>query len=180
MAAILIPMFSQSAYMGIGISALILIPLILFKNIFIHQEMKSAGIQLIELKDTFFEERSAQIGLALTFVSTVLYIVVGWPLSVLWIRAWTPILITIALLTLDELYASRYFKKGLTENGVCTGHGFIKWDNLESYKWVRKNKEYSTMKIGNSKFYSFWIAYLDVLNVQKEEVDDFFKKKVEK
>jgi len=180
MAAIFIPRFSQSAYMGISISALILIPLFFLKNIFINREMKNKGFQLIELKDTYFEERSIQIGLALTIVSTVLFIVVGWPLTVLWLRAWTPILITIALLTIDELYASRYFEKSLTENGVCTGHGFIKWDNIESYKWVRKNKKYSTLKVGNSKFYSYWIAYLDVLNVQKEEVDDFFKKKVGK
>ncbi|MDO0826046.1 hypothetical protein [Desulfosporosinus nitroreducens] len=178
MVAAFIPRFSHSAYMVIIVSALILISLFLFKNIFIHHEMNSSGIQLIELKKTFSEEHSLQIGLTLAIIGAVFFIIVGWPLNALWIRSWTPWLIVIALLTFDELYASRYLKKGLMENGICTGHRFIKWVDVESLKWVRKNKDYYTLKIGTSKFYSYWIAYLYVLDAQKEDVDKFFKKRV--
>ena len=178
MAAAFIPRFSHSAYMGIIISALILISLFLLKNIFIRHEMNSTGNQLIELKKTFSEERSLQIGLTLAIIVAVFVIIVGWPLNVLWIKSWTPWLIAIALMIFDELYASRYYKKGLMENGVCTGHRFIKWGNVEAYKWVRRNKDYSTLKIETTRFYSFWIAYLYVIDVQKEDVDEFFKKRV--
>lgn len=177
MAAAFIPRLSHSAYMGIIICGLILISLCLLKNIYIHHEMNNTGYQIIELKNTFSEEHSLQIGLTLAIVAAVFSIVSGWPLNVLWIRSWTPWLIVIALLIFDELYASRYFKKGIMENGVCTGHRFIKWGNIESYKWVGKNKDYSTLKISTTRYYSYWIAYLYVLDVQKKDVDEFFKKR---
>ncbi|WP_425800828.1 DUF5673 domain-containing protein [Desulfitobacterium sp. Sab5] len=178
MAATFIPMFIHSAVEVIIISSTVLIPLFLLKIAFIHHEKSNMGNQLIELKNTFFEEHSLLITLILAIIGIVFFILVGWPLSVLWIRSWTPWLFVIALLVLDELYASRYLKKGLMENGICTGHRFIEWGKVESFKWVRRNKDHSTLKIGITKFYSYWIAYLYVVDEQKEEVNEFFKKKI--
>lgn len=178
MVAAFIPRFSHSAYMGMIISALILVTLFLLKNFFISHEMNGTGNQLTELKKTFSEKRSFQIMLTLAIIVAVFIIIVGWPLNVLWVKSWSSWFIAIALMIFDELYASRYYKKGLMENGVCTGHSFIKWDNVQAYKWVNKNKDYSTLKIETTRFYSFWVAYLYVVDVQKEDVNEFFKKKV--
>jgi hypothetical protein len=169
-------MFSHSVHMGIIISGLILISLFLIKNILIHREMNHAGNQIIELKNIFFEKHRLQIWLILAIIGAVFFM--GWPLNAPWIRAWTPWLIIIALLIFDELYASHYLKKGLMDNGICTGHRFIKWVDVESYEWVRKNKDYYTLKIGITKLGFSWTAYLYVLDAQKEDVDKFFKMRV--
>jgi len=176
LAAAYISTSSHSAFTEFMLSALILIPLFLSKIALIRYEMNNEGNQIIKLHTTFSEKYSLLITLILAIVGAIFFIVVEWP--VLWIRLGTPWLIVIALFVLDELYASRYLKKGLMENGVCTGHRFIEWGKVASFKWVRKNNDYSTLKIGATKFYSYGIAYLYVLNEQKEEVDGLFKKMV--
>ena len=66
------------------------------------------------------------------------------------------------------------------DNGVCTGSHLIEWNRIQSYEWInpRKKKDFILLKIGYSKLYSYQIAYLSVLDDQKEEVDELFKKMV--
>ena len=91
-----------------------------------------------------------------------------------------PWLMVIAFAFLDQLYAIRFLQNGLLENGIFSGNLLIEWDRVQSYKWVipRKKKDYSSIKIKYSKYYSFHIAYLIVPDDQKGEADELFKKMV--
>jgi len=95
-------------------------------------------------------------------------------------RIGVPWLILIISNLLYEIYTQHYLQKGLTENGICTGNNLIEWDRIESFNWVipKKIVDYGTLKIGYTKFYSYHIAYLSVVDEQKEEVYEMFHKMV--
>lgn len=171
MAAWLIPIFSHSDFTVITLSIVILVPIFIFKIAYIQFKINNAGSQLIALKNTYYEEHNLRINLIIAIVGAII-------ITLLMSRAGIPWLIVTVLIVLDELYMSRFIKKGLKENGFFTGHHYIEWDKVESFKWNKKSKEYSTLKIGHTKFYSYEIASLKVIDDQKEEVNDLFKRMV--
>lgn len=177
MVAVAISTFSHSYKLDVLFSVLLLIPIWFAKSIYIHNKNKEMGNRLIKLKKTFSEEHGLRTILIISILVAIIIVVSTFFFSNSH-RIGIPWLIVIAFAFIDQLYATRFLQNDLLENGICSGNLLIEWDRVQSYKWVipRKKKDYSSIKIEYSKYYSFQIAYLSVLDDQKGEVDELFKK----
>jgi len=162
---------------GVLLSILFLVPILVVEIVYIQNKNKRMGNHLIKLKKTFSEEHMLSTIMKVGVVALVLLLALTY-LSTS--RLATPLPMVIVASVLEHLYASRFLQKGLRENGICFDNHLIEWNNVESYKWVtlRKKKDYSNLKIVYKQFYSHSMAYLSVLDEQKEEVDGLFKKMV--
>ena len=135
------------------------------------------GHQLIKLKKTFFEEHILSSIMKVGAIALVFLVALTYLLNS---KLVTPLPMIVVATALEQLYAFRFLQKGLQENGICFSNHLIEWNKVESYKWVtpRKKKDYSNLKIVYKQFYSHSMAYLSVLDEQKEEVNGLFKKMV--
>ncbi len=67
------------------------------------------------------------------------------------------------------------------EKGICINNRLIEWNRVRSYKWwtfPKKKKGFVTMEIRYSKYFFKHFDTLSVLDEQKDEVDELFKKMV--
>ena len=173
---VLIGMY-HSGLTGVLLSILLLIPILLVELVYTHNKNRKMGNQLIQLKKTFSEEHMLSTIIKVGAVALVLILALTY-LSTS--RLVTPLPMVIVASVLEHLYTFKFLQKGLRENGICFDNHLIEWNNVESYKWVtlRKKKDYSNLKIVYKQFYSHRMAYLSVLDEQKERVDGLFKKMV--
>lgn len=66
------------------------------------------------------------------------------------------------------------------DKGICIDNRLIEWERVRSYKWVipRKKIDFGSMEISYSKYYVKHLISMTVLDEQKEEVNEFFKKMI--
>lgn len=156
---------------------MLLIPILGVEIFYIQNKNKRMGHQLIKLKKTFSEEHILSSIMKVGAIAIVFVVALHYLFNS---RLVTPLPMIIVATVLEQLYAFRFLQKGLRENGLCFSNHLIEWNKVESYKWVtaRKKIDYSNLKIVYKQFYSHSMAYLSVLDEQKEEVDGLFKKMV--
>jgi len=162
---------------GVLLSILLLIPILGVEIVYTQNKNKKMGHQLIKLKKTFSEEHILSSIMKVGVIVLVLVVSSNYLFTS---RLVTPLPMIIVASLLEQLYAFKFLQKGLRENGICFSKHLIEWNKVESYKWVtlRKKKDYSNLKIVYKQFYSHSMAYLSILDEQKEEVDGLFKKMV--
>lgn len=172
-------LFSKSYQEDIILSLLVLIPFYIIKIIYIYHKNKKMGTSLISLRKTSSEERSNRSLAVITIVFVIFILVLTYFLSNNF-RIGVPWLFLTIFNYFYESYIKNYLQKGLMEKGICTGNNLLEWDRIESFKWVipKKTVDFGTLKIGYTKFYSYHIAYLSVVDEQKEEVYEIFHKMI--
>jgi len=172
-----IMLFSKSYQEDILLSLLVLIPFFSIKIIYFYNTNKKMGKQLIKLNKTIVEERGTRTTIIIIITLLFYILVLTYYISNSF-RLGLPWLMLIIFQLLYQRYSKKYLQKGLMENGVCTGSDLIRWDVIESFKWVipKKEKDFGTLKMGYTKFYSYHVAYLNVLDEQKGEVNELFRK----
>jgi len=178
-AFVIIIIVSQSYQVDIVLSLLILFPIWVIKIIYSRNKNKKMGKQLFKISKTFSEEHNIRNTLVVSLFGAVFIGVFTYFLSSNH-RIGIPWLILLVVNFIDKIYLENILQKALLENGICTGSRLIEWNSVQSYKWVnpRKKKDFIYLKIGYSEFFSYHMTYLSVLDDQKEEVDELFKKMV--
>jgi hypothetical protein len=178
LAVMVIMVISKSYQADVMLSLLSLIPILFVKIVYTRSNNEKMGTQLLKLRKTYYEEHSIRSTLVGITIGSIFIIALNYLLND-GHRIMLPLLLLIVFGFLERSYTERFLQKGLMDNGICTGSHLIEWDRIKSYKWSipRKKKDSISLKIGYYKFYSYQVAYLSVLDDQKEEVDEVFKKR---
>jgi len=87
-------------------------------------------------------------------------------------KIWIPFLILLLLQSLCKRYLEEFIKDSLMEKGICINNQFIEWNTVRSYKWGYG------MEIRYSEYFFKRFATIIVLDEQKDELDELFKKMV--
>ncbi|GAB6172358.1 hypothetical protein JCM15765_18360 [Paradesulfitobacterium aromaticivorans] len=175
--AIIIIITVSKSYQEDAIWALaMLIPIILMETFYTLNKYKKMGAQLIKLRKTSIGKKS--ILSTLVMFTVVLSIIAITDLLSKSHKIWIPFLIYLVLRILSEKYLKKFMQKCLMDKGICIDNRLIEWDRIRSYKWVipRKKMDFASMEISYSKYYSKHLIFMNVLDEQKEEVNEFFKK----
>ena len=156
---------------------LILIPIMLIKTFYTLYKYRKMGTQLIKLRTSI--EKNSILSTLVMFI-VVLSIIAITDLLSKSHRIWIPFLIYIVLQSLSKKYLKKFMQKCFMDKGICIDNRLIEWDRIRSYKWVipRKKINFASVKISYSKYYSKHLTYMSVLDEQKEEVNELFKKMI--
>ena len=146
---------------------LFLIPIFLIKTVYTLNKYKKMGTTLIKLRKTSMSWKSTLVMLIAVFFILALTDLVSHSHKV-----WIPVLILVVLQSLCKRYLEKIIQDSLMEKGICIDNHLIEWNRVRSYKW-----RYG-MEIRYSEYFFKRFATLIVLDEQKDEVDELFKKMV--
>jgi hypothetical protein len=146
---------------------LMLIPIFLIKTVYTLDKYKKMGTTLVKLRKTFSSWRSTLVMLIVVFFILALTDLVSHSHKI-----WIPFLIMLLLQSLCKRYLQKFIKDSLMEKGICINNHLIEWNRVRSYKW-----RYG-MEIRYSEYFFKRFAAIFVLDEQKDEVDELFKKMV--
>jgi len=146
----------------------ILIPIFLIKTVYTLDKYKKMGTTLVKLRKTFRSWRSTLVMLIVVFFILGLTDLVSHSHKI-----WIPFLIMLLLQSLCKRYLEEFIQDSLMEKVICIDNHLIEWNRVRSYKWV-----YGMMKIRYSEYFFKHSAFIIVLDGQKDEVDELFKKMV--
>lgn len=144
---------------------LILIPIFLIKTVYTLDKYKKMGKTLVKLRKTFRSWRSTLVMLIVVFFILALTDLVSHSHKI-----WIPFLIILLLQSLCKRYLEKFIQDSLMEKGICINNQFIEWNRVRSYKWGYG------MEIRYSEYFFKRSATIFVLDEQKDEVDELFKK----
>lgn len=159
--------FSKSYQEEVIWGLLILIPIFLIKTVYTLDKYKKMGTTLIKIRKTSMSWRSTLVMLIVVFFILSLTDLVSHSHKV-----WIPVLILVVLQSLCKRYLEKFIQDSLMEKGICINNHLIEWNRVRSYKW-----RYG-MEIRYSEYFFKSFAALIVLDDQKDEVDELFKKMV--
>ena len=159
--------FSKSYQEEVIWGLLILIPIFLIKTVYTLDKYKKMGTTLIKIRKTSMSWRSTLVMLIVVFFILSLTDLVSHSHKV-----WIPVLILVVLQSLCKRYLEKFIQDSLMEKGICINNHLIEWNRVRSYKW-----RYG-MEIRYSEYFFKRFAALIVLDDQKDEVDELFKKMV--
>jgi len=175
MALVVVTTNSRSYREDVILSLLVLVPIVLIKIVYTRSKYQKMGNQLINLDKGPSVLPGIRASSVIFILFAIFIVIVSYfgkhRIGISW-------LILFVLQLSYRKFMENTLEKGLMSNGIWTGNRLIHWGAVQSYKWMGTKEGYSNLKIEYHKYYSFHTDILRVLDEQKEDVDELFKKKV--